>query len=210
MNLPGRGAARPKSATPRALGSGSPANRQQGDTPRLFGREEEQTRLRQLLDAAVAGSGSLVLIGGEAGIGKTALATSIERKAHGRRIPVWVGHCYELAATPPYGPWMDSAVFDQRSEDVPSPLMLGVDEGSGAATSQAALFEQMQEFLAVAVRQNPLVLILEDLHWADPASLELLRFVSRNLDGLRILLVVNPSCPLQALNREGQQEAHDL
>jgi DNA-binding SARP family transcriptional activator len=146
--------------------------------------------LRQLLDAAVGGSGGLVLIGGEAGIGKTALATSIECEAHGRGIPVWVGHCYELAATPPYGPWVDSGIFDQRCEDVLPPPMLGVGEESGAASSQAALFEQMHEFLAAVVRQNPLVLILEDLHWSDPASLELLRFVSRNLDELRALLVV--------------------
>jgi DNA-binding CsgD family transcriptional regulator len=190
MNLPGRGTARSKSATPRALGSGSPANRQQGNTPQLFGREGEQARLRQLLDAAVGGSGGLVLIGGEAGIGKTALATSIAREAHSRGIPVWVGHCYELAATPPYGPWMDSGIFDQRSEDVPPPPMLGLGEGSGAASSQAALFEQMQEFLAAVTRQDPLVLVLEDLHWSDPASLELLRFVARNLDELRALLVV--------------------
>jgi hypothetical protein len=101
---------------------------------------------------------------------------------------VWVGHCYELAATPPYGPWVDSGIFDQRSEDVLSPPMPGV--GSRTASSQAALFERMQEFLAGVVRQNPLVLILEDLHWSDPASLELLRFVSRNLHELRILLVV--------------------
>jgi DNA-binding CsgD family transcriptional regulator len=140
------------------------------------------------LDAAVGGSGGLVLIGGEAGIGKTTLAISIEREAHGRGIPVWVGHSYELAATPPYGPWLDSGIFDQRSKDVPSPPMLGA--GAGAASSQAALFEQVQEFLEAVARQDPLILILEDLHWSDPASLELLRLVSRNLNGLRALLVV--------------------
>ena len=68
--------------------------------------------------------------------------------------------------------------------------MAGVGEESGAANSQAALFEQVQEFLAAVTRRGPVVLILEDLHWSDPASLELLRFVSRNLDGLRALLVV--------------------
>ena len=186
----GRGAATPKSPTPHAFGAGSPANRRQRNTLRLFGREGEQAQLRQLLNAAVGGSGGLVLIGGEAGIGKTALATSIECEARGRGVPVWVGHCYELAATPPYGPWVDSGIFDQRCEDVLPPPMLGVGEESGAASSQAALFEQMHEFLAAVVRQNPLVLILEDLHWSDPASLELLRFVSRNLDELRALLVV--------------------
>ena len=170
--------------------SSSPNLSYSGDTPRLFGREEEQARLRWLLDAAVGGSGGLVLIGGEAGIGKTALARSIASEARGRQIPVWVGHCYELAATPPYGPWVDSGVFGQDVEDVTAPAMLGVGEGSGPASSQAALFERIQESLAALARQNPLVLILEDLHWADPASLELLRFVSRNLGGLRILLVV--------------------
>ena len=175
---------------PPAFGSGSPANRREGNTLRLFGREGEQARLRQLLDTAVGGSGSLLLIGGEAGIGKTALANFIEREAHGRGVPVWVGHCYKFVATPPYRPWMESGIFDQRSEGVPPPPMLGVGEESGAASSQAALFERMQEFLAAVTRQNPLVLILEDLHWSDPASLELLRFVSRNLNELRALLVV--------------------
>ena len=186
----GRDAAVPKSATPPAFGSRSPAKRRQRNTLRLFGREGEQAQLRQLLDAAVDGSGGLVLIGGEAGIGKTALATSIEYEARGRGIPVWVGHCYELAATPPYGPWMGSGVFDRRSGNVPPPPTLGVGEESGAASSQAALFERMQESLAAIARLNPLVLILEDLHWSDPASLELLRFVSRNLNGISALLVV--------------------
>jgi hypothetical protein len=117
----GRGEGTPKPATPPAFGSGSQDSRRRGNTPQLFGREAEQARLRQLLDAAVGGSGGLVLIGGEAGIGKTALATSIAREAHGRGIPVWVGHCYELAATPPYGPWVDSGIFDQRAEEVLPP-----------------------------------------------------------------------------------------
>ena len=131
-----------------------------------------------------------MLIGGEAGIGKTALAASIEREARGRGIPVCVGHCYELAATPPYGPWVESGIFEGRSGDVTPPPMLGAGERFGAASSQAALFEQAQEFLAAAARQNALVLVLEDMHWSDLASLELLRFVSRNLHGLRLLLVV--------------------
>ena len=65
-------------------GAATPNSYQHGHTPALFGREGEQTRLRQLLDAAVGGSGNLVLVGGEAGVGKTALATSIEREAHSR------------------------------------------------------------------------------------------------------------------------------
>jgi DNA-binding CsgD family transcriptional regulator len=178
------------SVHPPASGSANPAILRKGEAQRLFGREGERARLRRLLDDAVGGRGGLVLIGGEAGIGKTALATSIAYEARRREIPVWIGHCYEFVATPPYGPWMESRIFDQRSGDVPPPPMLGVDEGSGAASSQAALFEQVQEFLTALTRRHPAVLVLEDLHWSDPAGLELLRFVSRNLGGLRALLVV--------------------
>ena len=143
-----------------------------------------------MLDGAVGGRGGFALIGGEAGIGKTALATSLAYEARSRGIPVWVGHCYEFVATPPYGPWMESGIFDRRSGDVAPPPMLRSGGGTGAAGSQAALFEQMQEFLTAITRRHPVVLVLEDLHWSDPASLELLRFVSRSLGGLRALLVV--------------------
>ena len=173
-----------------AFGATDPAVRREGERQQLFGREGEQARLRQMLDEAVGRRGGLVLIGGEAGIGKTALATYIAYEARGRGIPVWVGHCYEFVATPPYGPWIESGIFDGRPGNVLSPPMLGSGEGTGAAGSQAALFEQVQEFLTAVTRQHPLVLVLEDLHWSDPVSLELLRFVSRNLEGLRALLVV--------------------
>ena len=173
-----------------ALDAADQADRPGGEPQRLFGREGEQARLRQMLVDAVGGRGGLVLIGGEAGIGKTALATSIVHEAREWGIPVWVGNCYEFVATPPYGPWMESGIFDGRSGDVPPPPLPGGDEKPGAASSQTALFERMQRFLTAVSRQHPMVLILEDLHWSDPASLELLRFVSRNLEGLRALLVV--------------------
>jgi predicted ATPase/DNA-binding CsgD family transcriptional regulator len=167
-----------------------PENRGLGDAPRLFGREGEQARLRQMLDDASGGGGGLVLIGGEAGIGKTALASSIEYEARSRGMPVWVGHCYEFVATPPYGPWTESGIFDQPSGGVPPPPLPGSGEGTGAASSQAALFERIGQFLSALTGREPVLLVLEDLHWSDPASLELLRFVSRNLRKLRALLVV--------------------
>jgi predicted ATPase/DNA-binding CsgD family transcriptional regulator len=167
-----------------------PVVRRRGETQRLFGRDGEQASLRRMLDEAVGGRGNLVFIGGEAGIGKTALATSVAREAQDRGIPVWVGHCYEFVATPPYGPWRESGIFDVGSEAVSPPPMLRSGAGTGAATSQAALFEQMQAFLTALTRRHPMVLVLEDLHWADPASLELLRFVSRIVADLGALLVV--------------------
>jgi predicted ATPase/DNA-binding CsgD family transcriptional regulator len=181
-------APQPAPTHPSASDATGPAVRRHRETQRLFGREGEQARLRQMLDEAVGGRGGFVLIGGEAGIGKTALATSIASEARDRGIPVWVGHCYEFVATPPYGPWRESGIFDEPSGGVLPPPMLR--SGTGATGGQTALFVQMQAFLRALTRGHPVVLVLEDLHWSDPASLELLRFVSRNLGGLRALLVV--------------------
>ena len=183
----GESADQPLSASPPAFGSTESASQ---NAQRLFGREAEQARLLQMLDEAIGGRGNLVFIGGEAGIGKTALATSIAYEARGRGIPSWVGHCYEFVATPPYGPWTESGIFDGGSEAVSPPPMLRSGEETGAAGSQGALFEQVQAFLTALTRRHPVVLILEDLHWSDPASLEMLRFVSRNVAELGALLVV--------------------
>ncbi|HEX5505636.1 MAG TPA: ATP-binding protein, partial [Thermomicrobiales bacterium] len=70
----------------------------------LVGREREQAALRGWLAAALAGHGRLVLVGGEAGIGKTALAEALCAEATEHGALVLVGRCYDLAETPPYGP----------------------------------------------------------------------------------------------------------
>src|SRR5436305_158101 len=75
--------------------------------PHLVGRDRELALLRDHLAAALAGEGGLVLIGGEAGIGKTALAEATGREALGRGALILVGRCYDLMETPPYGPWLE-------------------------------------------------------------------------------------------------------
>src|SRR3954454_25335931 len=76
--------------------------------PPLVGRDREQTILRAALDAALAGRGSLVLVGGEAGIGKTTLAETLCAEATQQGALVLVGRCYDLSETPPYGPWAEA------------------------------------------------------------------------------------------------------
>lgn len=74
----------------------------------LVGRDREQAILRDALLAALTGFGSLVLVAGEAGIGKTALAEWLLAEAQERGALVLVGRCYALAETPPYGPWAEA------------------------------------------------------------------------------------------------------
>src|SRR5262245_55472493 len=79
------------------------------DQPLMVGREREQRLLRGYFVAAVAGRGRLVLVGGSAGIGKTTLVAAMAREAEAQDFLVLGGACYDLTATPPYGPWRDLA-----------------------------------------------------------------------------------------------------
>ena len=74
-------------------------------SPLLVGREREQDTLRAALADAFGGHGRLVLLGGEAGIGKTTLAQDLAGETGNAR--VLSGHCYDLTNTPPYGPWLE-------------------------------------------------------------------------------------------------------
>jgi len=85
----------------------------------LIGRDRELAILRERLDAALAGRGGLVLIGGEAGIGKTALAEALCEEAAERSALVLVGRCYDLTATPAYGAWIDLFLRISASPSLP-------------------------------------------------------------------------------------------
>src|SRR5437763_5242950 len=156
----------------------------------LVGREREQALLAKHLASALAGRGSLVLIGGEAGIGKTALAEALAHEAAAHGALVLVGRCYDLTETPPYGPWLDLFARYTPTGDLPPPPAPFAERGTlGEVPSQAALFAQVHDFLAALAARRPLVLLLDDLHWADPASLDLLRSLARPLEPMPLLLL---------------------
>ncbi len=104
-----------------------------------------------------------------------------------------VGHCYDLREAPPYGLWTD--LLDRlppRPGLPPLPLLVGAP--GGEAAGQAARFARLRDFLLALARPDAgrgtaLLLLLEDLHWADPASLDLLRFLARALDRAPLLLL---------------------
>lgn len=158
--------------------------------PTIFGREREVTLGARLIDDALAGRGALLLISGEAGIGKTALAQAISAAAAARGAAVRIGRCYDLTETPPYGPWVELfAPFPAGEGARPLPAIVARRAAPHGASSQAALFADVREYLAAVAVETPLVLLLDDLHWADAASLDLLHVLARQLAPLPILLI---------------------
>jgi predicted ATPase len=177
--------------------------------------------LREELARVMGGRGRLVLIGGDAGIGKTSLVRDLADGAAERGIQVLTGHCYDLTNTPPYGPWLDLFERYQPGPDqptAPTPLARGRLE---RVDDRAALFADVRRFLAELATRRPAIVVLEDLHWADPASLELLRNVAAHVARWPVLLLVtyrkdelDGHHPLHqqlpAIIREGDAERVDL
>jgi DNA-binding CsgD family transcriptional regulator/tetratricopeptide (TPR) repeat protein len=138
----------------------------------LVEREAALALLRQRLEGA-RGSGHIVLLSGEAGIGKT----SVLRALAARREPVWWGACDALQTPQPLSPLLDIC---RQSATRLSPLLTG---------PRLALFEAVLDELRAATA--PVLLVIEDVHWADEATLDLIRFLGRRIEATRALLVVS-------------------
>jgi len=177
----------------------------------LVGRDREQATLRARLTTARMGHGGLVLLGGEAGVGKTALAEWLLAEARQQGATILVGRCYDLTETPPYGPWAEALARAPHDDGTTTPPDLG---GQGVV-SQVALFAAVRDHLAALAARRPLVLLLDDLHWADPASLDLLRVLGCGLADRPLLLLatyradeITRRHPLYALLPLLVREAH--
>ncbi len=142
----------------------------------LLERKAELDRLAAAFAASRSGAGTVVLVSGEAGIGKTTLvrhfAQSLDPAAR-----VLIGHCDPLFTPSPLEPLYDIA------RQLGGGLIAALEQ----APSRAALFNAVYRVLADL--QQPLVLIIEDIHWADDATLDLVKHLVRRLDGTRLLLV---------------------
>ena len=124
--------------------------------PTLVGRERERATLHDLLAAALAGRGSLVLIGGEAGIGKTALAEALLAEAAAQGALVLVGRCYDLSETPPYGPWVELfGTYAPGPTLPPLPAPFATRGTVGAVASRVALFTAVHDFFAALAAYAP-------------------------------------------------------
>ncbi len=176
----------------------------------FVGRERELERLREAVDAALAGRGSLQLLVGEPGIGKTRGAEELATYARVSGARVYWGRCREDEGAPAYWPWVQAIRSYARDAD---PVALAWQLGGGAAEvaqlipevaekldiepakgtdseeARFRLFDSVTSLLLAAARDRPIVIVLDDLHWADEPSLLLLLFAARELatSGLLIL-----------------------
>lgn len=162
----------------------------------MVGREAERAELLAALDRAVAGRGGLVLIGGEPGIGKTRLTEAIQDEARSRGCMCLVGHAYEMEGAPPYVPFIEMLEYSARVvppaalrhalgdaapevaklmpelrqmfPDIPAALEVPAEQ------QRRLLFNAYRDFVGRSCHMAPIVTVLEDLHWADDSSLQLL------------------------------------
>ena len=163
---------------------------------RLIGREPALAAAGAVLGDALGGSGQFLMISGEAGIGKTAMLAALTGQA-GPVPLVLRGFCWEGDGAPPYWPW--SQVL--RASGVPWPnsaRRAGCCSPSRSAESMSAaaaadaqfrLFEAVSRCLSSLAADRPVLVVLDDLHWADEPSLRLLGFLARALASQAVLLL---------------------
>jgi DNA-binding CsgD family transcriptional regulator len=152
----------------------------------FVGRREEVVRLHAALGAAREGSGSLVLICGEAGIGKTSLAQEISRAAAWLGTPATWGPALEGEGTPPYWAWRQVMGALRR---LVQPGHTPDFERIEPETSPFVLYEAVVEALHSAAGREGLLVVLDDLHWADAGSLRLLQLAAAQVPASRILIL---------------------
>jgi DNA-binding CsgD family transcriptional regulator len=176
--------------------------------PRMVGREAELRRLLALLDDAAAGRPVVALVSGDAGVGKTRLVTELSAAARDRGFAVLTGRCAELADTVPYLPLADALRDAAAGAAASDPLLdalaarpvlswLLPDVGPGRPAggdmpglAQQQLFGAVLGMLAELAGASPVLLVLEDLHWADRSTRDLVTFLSRALHRERLAIVV--------------------
>jgi predicted ATPase len=158
----------------------------------LIGRNREHAVLRGLLDQ-VTSEGRLALISGPAGIGKSTLVRETLNLARERGYAVFVGSCYDGLTTAPYEPWHDAFTASPGTDALFTPDLQSYLEASVSGefeiTDERSLARATLVQLAMLSAERPAVFVLEDLHWADLASVELLTRVAQAIPSLPLLLI---------------------
>ncbi|GAA2867347.1 hypothetical protein GCM10010517_26910 [Streptosporangium fragile] len=171
---------------------------------RLVGREPHLRRIRERLDDAVRGAGGVLLVSGESGIGKTRLADAAAQLAEEAGVTVVWSRCVEGSGAPPFWPWIQ--VLDALGGGGPggtdagdggelAGVMRRLTGGDGAPgtddpdTARFLLHDAVSRALSRRADASPVLLLMEDIHWADAASLKLLTFFGADLHRVPLLVL---------------------
>ena len=206
----------------------------------FVGRERELAELEAALERALDGQGSICMVGGEPGIGKSRLADELAAVASARNARVLWGRCWEAGGAPAYWPWVQALrayIADAEAESLRSQLGPGGSEVAqlvpelrerfpdlpvpSTPDSEGArfrLFDATADFIRRAAADTPFLLVLDDLHAADTPSLLLLRFMVDEIAQAPVLILgtyrdveVGPDHPLDAaLNDLGRHQTSHL
>jgi predicted ATPase len=180
-------------------------------SPALIGRAEELHRLEEILDRAEQGRPQVVLVAGDAGVGKTRLLAEFANRAAGRGVRVLAGGCVELGDIGlAYLPVVDALrglaedpadaeLLAEVAATAPGihRLLPGVaglvpaDARAGGGLDQLQVFDGVRAVLLGRAERSAVVLALEDLHWADRATRDLVAFLARTLGSGRVMLVAS-------------------
>ena len=178
----------------------------------FVGRDKEMTRLKTIVEESCAGRGRIIMLVGEPGIGKSRTAEEVHAYAESLGAVVLWGRCYEHQGAPPYWPWvqvirsyLESCDADQLREEmgpgagVIAEIIPDVRGKLGNISRPVALddpghsrfrfLDATTKFLKRVSIDNPLVVILDDLHWADTPTLVFLEFMAREIAESKLLVV---------------------
>ncbi|PRX63098.1 regulatory LuxR family protein [Nonomuraea fuscirosea] len=177
-------------------------------SPVFVGREEELAALAESFDEAIKGKVTAVLLGGEAGVGKTRLVQRFAASRTAGGAHVLFGGCVELSteglAYAPFTAALRQLVREQGPAAVAGLLPEGAERDLArllpefgepsrdgeTETGRARLFEQFLSLLERLAEHRPTILVIEDIHWADRSSRDLIAFLSRNLHTPQVLIVM--------------------
>ncbi len=164
-------------------------------TTALIGRDHPAGLLRAEISRAAESHGGLVLVTGEAGIGKTTLVTGAVEEARRLGALVLSGSCWDSDSAPGYWPWVQvirglrRAATPEEWAAAGGQLEVLLGEAPAGDGDSFALYDSVTTALVAVSQRRPVVVVLDDLHWADTASLRLLEFAAQHTWFERLLLV---------------------